>query len=329
VRRPVVLLAATALAAGVVPMALAESDHSHRPATYLVGGDAESINPSQSMLDAHDFFLGGYGFSSGRPANTVDVPGASSAIGDRYATGILADGVHSRSFAVSDGASTVVLSQIESQGYFNTYKQGPFGENEIRKDASAQIAAEAAAAHAAAAKGHGKQKPVAPVPSPSQIVVDSNHSHGGPDTAGVWGGVPTAYLRYVHDQTVRSIVKAWEALRPAVLSYGVAHAGVDGEAQYPPTDGADWLLHNQFSYDPNNQTMDDEIRVLQARDPGTGRVLDTYVNYSAHPTVLGGDNTRVTGDYVGRRRVQLRFPASRPVHHHGATPGIPRQQPFL
>src|SRR3954463_1888262 len=94
-------------------------------------------------------------------------------------------------------------------------------------------------------------------------------------------------------------------MQPAQLRYGVVHGGVNGEAKYPPTDGTDWLLNNQFSYDPNNQTMDDEVRVLQARDPDTGRVLDTYVNFSAHPTVLGSSNVGVTGDYVGRLNVQI------------------------
>jgi hypothetical protein len=50
--------------------------------------------------------------------------------------------------------------------------------------------------------------------------------------------------------------------------------------------------------------MDSEVRVLQARDPKTGKVLDTYVNFSAHPTVLGSQ-TKVTGDYVGRLNLQI------------------------
>jgi hypothetical protein len=194
------------------------------------------------------------------------------------------------------------LAQIETQGYFSAYKQGPFGINEIRKDAAAEIAADDAGKHDQ------------PAPTASEILVDSNHSHGGPDTVGVWGGVPTSYLKLVHDQTVKAIVNAWKAMRPAALYYGVVHAGVNGEANYPPTDRSDWTLTNQFANDPaqfqnnpaglnaypGNQAMDDEVRVLQARDPDSGEVLDTYVNYSSHPTVLGSSNTEVTGDYVGR-----------------------------
>src|SRR5581483_11426310 len=184
---------------------------------------------------------------------------------------------------------------IETQGYFASYKQGPFGIEEIRHDAVAEIAKLAAG-----------ERHHAPVPTAAQILVDSDHSHGGPDTVGVWGGVPTSYLRLVHDRTVAALVAAWRRMRPATLTYGVAHAGVEGETkQYPPTGGGDPLLTNQFSNDPNNQVMDDEIRVLQAHDPKTGRILGTYVNYSSHPTVLGSDNTLVTGDYVGRLNRQI------------------------
>ncbi len=291
-----------------------------KPAIYLVGGAVESINPTDAMLAGQDFYLGGYGFASGHPGNVTALP---SVTGGRFATGILgdksfnrfpssdgtyeSDGVHSRAFAVSDKKATIVLAQIETQGYFNAYKQGPFGENEIRKDAAAKIASLV-----------GPR--TAPAPTASQIVVNSDHSHGGPDTAGVWGGVPTSYLKEVHDQTVKAVVEAWQAMQPATLTYGIAHAGVSGNnGLYPPQEcldagkpgcegvaNPDWLLHNQFSTDPNNLTMDDEVRVFQARDAkDKDKVLATYVNYASHPTVLGSDNTLVTGDYVGRLNVAI------------------------
>ncbi|MDQ1683957.1 MAG: hypothetical protein QOC82_694 [Frankiaceae bacterium] len=290
-RRTVVFSVAAALAAAVVPVALASGHDAHpvHGAVYLVGGGVADINPTSDMLANHDFYLGGYGFSDFKVGNQVQLPSTEG----RWADGVLGDGAHSRAFGVSDFRHTIVLAQIETQGYFAAYKVGPFGITEIRKDASAEIANLAASHHIHA-----------PVPSASEILVDSDHSHGGADTAGVWGGVPTSYLKLVHDRTVQAIVDAWQSLRPAVLTYGAVHGGVSGEAAYRPTDG-DWLIHNQFSNDPNNQVMDDEVRVLQARDPHTGTVLDTYVNFSAHPTVLGSSNTKVTGDYVGRLNDKL------------------------
>ncbi|HWC35950.1 MAG TPA: hypothetical protein VG650_14130 [Mycobacteriales bacterium] len=259
--------------------------------TYLVGGAAVSINPTRAMMKNKDFYLGGYGFGDDKIANRFQVP---STVG-RYATGILGDGIHSHALMVSDRHNTIALAQIETQGYFISYKQGPFGIEDIRKDASARINALAAT-----------EKNPPPVPSAAQILVDSDHTHGGPDTVGVWGGDPTSYLREVHDRTVKALVEAWQAMRPATLTYGVAHAGVENETnEYPPSVNDDPLLTNQFSNDARNQVMDDGIRVLQAHDPRTGKVLDTYVNYSSHPTVLGSDNTLVTADYVGRLNRQI------------------------
>jgi hypothetical protein len=288
------LLAAAVCAGTFVPSAFATSRASDQPTSspvYLVGGAVTSINPTPAMLANKDFYLGGYGFGDDKIANKFQIP---STVG-RYATGILGDGVHSRALMISDRHNTIALAQIETQGYFISYKQGPFGIEDIRKDASAAIAAIAAT-----------EKAPAPVPSPAQILVDSDHTHGGPDTVGVWGGDPTSYLREVHDRTVKALVDAWRAMRPATLTYGVAHAGVENETnEYPPSVNDDPLLTNQFSNDARNQVMDDEIRVLQAHDPRTGRVLDTYVNYSSHPTVLGSDNTLVTADYVGQLNLQI------------------------
>lgn len=247
-----------------------------QPSTYLVGAAVRDINPTQAMLDAGDFYLGGFGLSNGTVAGQV------SYMDGRLATGILRDGVHSRALAVSDGTTALVTAQIESQGVFAAYKIGPYGIEDIRKDAAAAAT---------------KARPGGPALGPGQILVDSNHTHAGPDTAGVWGGVPEAYLQLVHDRTVEAIVQAYTSMVPATLSFGTAKGGVAG------TD-ADALISNQFSNDPANQVVDDELRVLQAKDRD-GKVIVTYLNFSAHPTVLGGDNTLVSPDYTGPLSNQL------------------------
>jgi hypothetical protein len=116
-----------------------------------------------------------------------------------------------------------------------------------------------------------------------QIVIQSDHSHSGADTIGVWGGVPTAYRRYMAKQTEAAIAEAFETMRPARLYYGTA----------PGRD----LLSNQFDYDPANSSLDSDVRVLQARD-GAGRPFATLLNFSAHATVLGSSNTKISGDWV-------------------------------
>jgi hypothetical protein len=249
-------------------------------AHYLVGADVESIAPTQAMLDSGAFYLGGFGLGNGKALDTVQTP-----LTGRAATGLLGTdgaGVHVRALAIGDGRRAIEFAQIEVQGYFASYKQGPFGIEEIRKDAAAEIAA--------------LHRPGAAL-SAGSILVDSNHTHSGPDTTGVFGGVPTSYLELVHDQTVRALVSAYEQMAPATLVFGVAHAGVVGEPQRYPS--SDPLLTNQYSYDPHNQAVDDEIRVLQARSVATGDVIATYSNFSGHPDVLGSSNTLVSSDYTG------------------------------
>ena len=263
-----VLLAA--VAAHADPRAAKPKD----AAVYLVGGAARSINPPAEMIKAGNFFLGGYGLGSGRLANRPELQTPASLDGPRTADGILGNGIASRALAVSDGARTIVLAQIETQGYFSAYKQGPFGEVDIRRDAAAAIAR---------VNEHNDDR--LPRIDAESILVDSNHSHGGPDTVGVWGGVPTEYLKLVHDRTVEAIVAAYRAMRPATLTYG--------------TVAAPDLLSNDFDKDPNNASMDNDVRVFQAKDARTGKVIATYSNFSAHPTILGSGNRKITPDYTG------------------------------
>jgi hypothetical protein len=276
---------------------------------WYAGGSSESINPTQAMIDTHHFYLGGFGFGSGRTIiNQLNdnIPQYDSG---RVATGVMpgAYGASSRAMALGDGKHAIVTAQIETQGYFLAYKNGDYGIVDIRREAAADVAALQAAQHTAG---------INDLPARA-IVVDSDHSHSGPDTAGVWGGVPTAggptgadtsatvppdldYLKLVKDRTVKAIVDAWKALQPVDLFYGTRPVGVNGAAydsRYPA--GFDKLMNNQYDDDPNNQVVDDELRVIQARKPITGEPVMTYVNFSAHPDVLGSDNKLVSGDYIG------------------------------
>ncbi|MEO6204833.1 MAG: hypothetical protein ABIO67_05560 [Mycobacteriales bacterium] len=309
-----VTLLALALPLGFAPAALAATDPVPAPPAvpgvdsssldltpgtqWYAGGASESINPTPAMIATGKFYLGGFGFGSGKTvindANS-QIPQYDSG---RAATGVLpgASGVSVRAMALGDGKHAIVTAQIETQGYFLAYKNGDYGIVDIRREAAAQIAVLAAT-----------QPGVNALPARA-IVVDSNHTHGGPDTAGVWGGVPTEpeyhgdmdYLLLVKNRTVKAIVDAWQSLQPVDLFYGVKQAGVGGasyDARYAP--GFDRLMNNQYSDDPNNQVVDDEVRVIQARNPITHAPVLTYVNFSAHADVLGSDNLQATGDYSG------------------------------
>ena len=218
---------------------------------YLVGASTRTINPdADGTFAGKPVYLGGYGIGGGHPV-----------LAGRPATGVLGDGLSVRAFAVSDGDNSFAIADIETQGWFVAVKTGPYGLLDMRKEVARRTEGTLRA---------------------EDVVIQSNHSHSGPDALGVWGGVPQEYMRYVADQTVEAIVDAYATMEPAKLYYGTA----------PARD----LLSNQFDYDAANAAVDSDVRVLQARDGD--RTVATLLNFSAHTTVLGGGNTKASGDWV-------------------------------
>ncbi len=222
-----------------------------RDGCYRVGVASRSINPgADGRFAGQPVYLGGYG-----AGNSPLIPG-------RAATGILGEGIHVRAIAVSGGEGATAIADIETQGWFTATKDGPLGIVDMRKAV--------------------EQRTGGRLPAQS-VVIQSDHSHSGPDTIGVWGGVPIEYRRFIFDRTVEAIVEAFDTQRAGTLQYGTA-------------DGAD-LLSNQFSYDEANRVVDSDVRVLRAVD-GDRRPFATLLNFSAHTTVLGARNTKVSGDWV-------------------------------
>lgn len=187
--------------------------------------------------------------------------GAGPVLGGRAADGILGDGPSVRAFAVSDGKNSFAIADIETQGWFVAVKQGPYGLIDMRKRVEERTGGALKA---------------------EDVVIQSDHSHSGADPMGVWGGVPDDFMKYMADRTVDAIVAAYESKRLGRLYYGTA----------PGRD----LLSNQFDYDAANKVMDSDVRVLQARD-SDGDPFVTLLNFSAHSTVLGSGNTKISGDW--------------------------------
>ena len=142
-----------------------------------------------------------------------------------------------RAFAVSDGRTPFAIADIEAQGWFVAIKNGPYGLLDMRKAV--------------------EQRTGGALPA-EDVVIQSDHSHSGPDALGVWGGVPDEYRSYVSDRTVEAIVDAYTADGAGQLYYGTA----------PGRD----LLSNQFDYDAANKAVDSDVRVLQARDGDRNRL---------------------------------------------------------
>lgn len=233
-----------AIGAGLLAFSAGCSDGDPAP-SLLVGAAKRDITPTAVTAPPDgSVFLGGYGFGP-----------------ERSSTGVL-EPIFVRAFVVSGPQGTVAFAQNETQGAFATYKEGPYGLIDVGE------AVEAATGGA--------------IPR-SHVIVGSDHSHAGPDTTGVWGGLPESYLAFLHDQTVGAIVDAYESREQANLWTGAIDA----------TD----LIRSQFDQPPND-VVDGELRVLVATEPsGAARPIAALINYAAHATVMGSGNTLISGDW--------------------------------
>lgn len=236
---------------------------------YLVGAATRDITPSGQVN------LGGYGFGDGSTVVSQQLgPGSK---GSPNGTHIL-----SRAMVVDDGRQAVAIAEIETQGMFAAYEAGPYG----LLDMADQVAADL---HGALPADH--------------IEIATAHTHHGPDTIGVWGGVPVAYLAYVKQQTVAAIEAAYAGRRFAGIRAG-------------QSDASD-LIYNQSCPEALNQSQtptytgpdvcatsgkDGMVRVVQAVAPD-GSVVVTQMVYAAHATTnmgspIDGDWPQFLGDYM-------------------------------
>jgi hypothetical protein len=196
------------------------------------------------------FYLGGYGIGPVHEATAVLRP------------------IYVRVIAIRDRhGAQAVIGTVDAQGYSVAYQQGPYGFADIAADVQRQLG----------------------IPA-SHVILQSTHTHNGPDDIGVWGGVPDAYLAYVRSQAERAIREAVSGERPAVVRWGTADmTGFSG------TFGSD--TDATHTGDNADYPVDNQLRVLQAVSP-TGAVLATLVNYSTHATVYGPLD-KVSPDWPG------------------------------
>lgn len=273
-RSAVAHAAATAAAASPGTASEAGSGDDDDGLPWRIGFAKESLDPSGADLGPN-FHLGGYGIFPTRqsPGPLIDGDGTKESI-------------YARAMAVSDrhGKHTLLLAALENQGTFAADKQSACGIWDIRQQVS-----------------HDTGVPV------DMIVINSDHSHAGPDLIGLWGGVPVTYLQLVHDQAVRALDEAYAARVPAQLLVGTdtpvlpdpATGGYIGSLSQTPEP----FVHSQFDRDAltgyDDGAVDTELRVLQAVD-GDGDMLGTLINFAAHATVMGGGNVLYSADWPGR-----------------------------
>lgn len=178
----------------------------------------------------------------------------------RRSTGV-GNPIYARAIAISRGGQTAVFCAIDTQGHFLAYQgeDAPYGSADIRRRVSQD----------------------AGIPERA-IIIASVHDHSGPDDIGVWGGVPPDYLNFVAGQAVAAIESALRNERPASL-----HSGEIDTAR-------SHLLRSILAGYP----LDTKLRVMFARG-SDGTPIVTLINFSAHVTALGKDNTLVSPDWPG------------------------------
>ena len=250
-----------------------------RPQAWQVGFARESLDPTKAMLDA-GFHLGGFGLGPTRLSTGPAVDGDGTV-----------ETLQARAMAISNlQGQTLLLAGLENQGTFAAYKEGPYGIWDIRQQVS-----------------HDTGVPV------DMIVVNSDHSHAGPDMIGLWGGVPVDYMKLLFDQTVKALDEAYAHRVPADLRVGtnIPVMPQPGTGRYlagTATPGESFV-HSQFgtntgqngipatNYD--DSLVNTQLRVLQATDR-KGKPLGTFINYSAHADVMGSSNLGYSADWPGR-----------------------------
>jgi hypothetical protein len=259
---------ATALAAGETIISASKDGKT---------GSAELvINEPPPVLPV---FKVGTGAADHNPRSRVCIGGGGTNCSRAAGPDAIRDPLIARAMAITgENDETFIVITTTNIGYFLAYKPEQSGFNGIY-DVRLRIARETG------------------VPS-TNIVVVSDHSHNGPDTIGIWGGVSAEYMKITADAVVAAAVQAFESRREAHLRVASVNRNeallpgvreLDSSYDLPP--GNDLTRGNPYN----------EFRMLVADAVDNGERILTFVNYAPHATITNGDRFdgkfRLTGDW--------------------------------
>lgn len=122
---------------------------------------------------------------------------------------------------------------------------------------------------------------------PRHVVIASTHTHGGPDTLGLWGeppfvsGIDRDYMDQLQSGVIAAVAKAHASLRPAEVASGAVQMDAKG------------LMKNLR----RPGIVDRELVVVHVRERESSATIATWVEFGCHPEVVGDWNTKVTADF--------------------------------
>jgi len=125
----------------------------------------------------------------------------------------------------------------------------------------------------------------------NRTVVAASHSHGSPDTIGIWGvmlppisGRDEDYMTFLIQKGIEAGVQAYQARVPATLR---VTTGIE-----------DQMHENTQDVIDKNAVTDDTMTLLAAYDKDS-KLIGTLMSWGCHPMVIGRDNTEITSDFLG------------------------------
>lgn len=127
--------------------------------------------------------------------------------------------------------------------------------------------------------------------SPSQVMVSFSHTHSGPE-------VDRECRELVSSKAISAVARCLKSLRPASIGWGVAYADANINRRAAGNSKASIA-------EPSKGPVDRRVGILRVDGAG-GRPMAALVRYSAHGTVLKGDNLLISADWPGALRARLR-----------------------
>lgn len=119
---------------------------------------------------------------------------------------------------------------------------------------------------------------------PDSIMIACTHTHAGPVTISTFfnpdESVDSHYMSTLATAVVEAVTNAWRDRSAARVGVGAGH--VEGVGV------------NRRSKD--QKPVDEQVGIIKVTD-NDGRTRAVLINHSCHPTVLGPDNLKVTGDF--------------------------------